>query len=56
MYPRCLTLFSVGLVALVFAGPAHAQIFARPEGDARAGYAQDVAPWARPSDTGRVRS
>jgi hypothetical protein len=50
---RWLALPAVCLLTLSLAEPSHAQIFAAPEGQARAGHAQEVAPWAKPSDTGR---
>jgi hypothetical protein len=41
------------LLALLVAAPAQAQLAGSPDGQQRAGNAQEVAPWARPSDTGR---
>jgi hypothetical protein len=42
----------VCLLALVAVAPAQTQQPENLAGQQRAGYAQEVAPWARPSDTG----
>jgi hypothetical protein len=41
------------LLSLAGTGPVHAQAPGCVDGQQRAGYPQEVAPWARPSDTGR---